>query len=82
MTWSVEAVIFYMAVAGLILYAIYYLSNKVKKVEKQWEGTREDLMKLTKKELDTFAYKWYDLKLDARTKKADMVEAIWSEMTK
>ena len=37
---------------------------------------------MSKKELDKFAYKWYDLKLDARSKKSDMVEAIWSEINK
>ena len=37
---------------------------------------------MSKKELDEFAYKWYDLKLDARSKKAKMVDAIWSEMNK
>ena len=72
---------FYMAFTVVIVYGIYRWSKSSKaRIEKQWEGTKNDLMALTKKDLDTFAYKWYNLKLDARTKKADMVETIWKTM--
>tara|TARA_R110002020_G_scaffold350259_1_gene563704 strand:- start:10 stop:252 length:243 start_codon:yes stop_codon:yes gene_type:complete len=76
-----ELIFVYGLISAVIIAGIYYFTI-YKTVEKKWSGTKEDLQKMTKKELDTFAYKWYDLKLDARSKKAKMVDAIWSEMNK
>tara|TARA_A100001201_G_scaffold86860_1_gene76536 strand:- start:1016 stop:1258 length:243 start_codon:yes stop_codon:yes gene_type:complete len=76
-----ELIFVYGLISAVIIAGIYYFTI-YKTVEKKWSGTKEDLQKMSKKELDEFAYKWYDLKLDARSKKAKMVDAIWSEMNK
>lgn len=76
-----ELIFVYGLISAVIIAGIYYFTI-YKTIEKTWSGTKEDLSKMSKKELDKFAYKWYDLKLDARSKKSDMVEAIWSEINK
>ena len=49
---------------------------------KKWEGSRSDLQKMTKKQIDELAADVLDLKLDRRQVKQKLVDQVWTEINK